>query len=58
MAAIDIYLTSGLALMWLHDNAAGYYKRATMVGMTVTLGNTAGVAVGQIFKMLLKMTSR
>lgn len=35
--------------MWLQDNVAGHYKRATMVGMTLTLGNTAGVAVGQIF---------
>lgn len=49
MAAIGIYPTTGLSLMWLQDNAAGHYKRATMVGMTLTLGNTAGVAVGQIF---------
>lgn len=35
--------------MWLQDNAARHYKRATMVGLTLTLGNTAGVAVGQIF---------
>lgn len=26
-----------------------HYKRATMVGFTLCLGNTAGVAVGQIF---------
>lgn len=49
MAAIGIYPTTGLSLMWLQDNVAGHYKRATMVGMTLTLGNTAGVAVGQIF---------
>lgn len=49
VAAIGIYPTTGLSLMWLQDNAAGHYKRATMVGMTLTLGNTAGVAVGQIF---------
>ncbi|KAK4506075.1 hypothetical protein PRZ48_004040 [Zasmidium cellare] len=49
LAAIGIYPTTGLSLMWLQDNAAGHYKRATMVGMTLTLGNTAGVAVGQIF---------
>lgn len=35
--------------MWLQDNVAKYYKRATMVGFTLCLGNTAGVAVGQIF---------
>lgn len=35
--------------MWLQDNVARHYKRATMVGFTLTIGNTAGVAVGQIF---------
>lgn len=35
--------------MWLSDNVAQHFKRATMVGGTLTLGNTAGVAVGQIF---------
>lgn len=35
--------------MWLQDNVAKHYKRASMVGLTLTVGNTAGVAVGQIF---------
>lgn len=35
--------------MWLQDNVARHYKRATMVGMTLCFANTAGVAVGQIF---------
>ena len=35
--------------MWLQDNVSRHYKRATMVGFTLCLGNTAGVAVGQIF---------
>lgn len=35
--------------MWLQDNVARHFKRATMVGFTLTIGNTAGVAVGQIF---------
>ena len=35
--------------MWLQDNVSRHYKRATMVGMTLCFGNTAGVAVGQIF---------
>lgn len=49
VAALGIYPTTGLSLMWMQDNVARYYKRATMVGFTLTLGNTAGVAVGQIF---------
>lgn len=35
--------------MWLQDNVSKHYKRATMVGFTLCLGNLAGVAVGQIF---------
>lgn len=35
--------------MWLQDNVARHFKRASMVGFTLSLGNTAGVAVGQIF---------
>ena len=35
--------------MWLSDNVARHYKRASMVGLTLTVGNTAGVVVGQIF---------
>ncbi|EXJ78930.1 hypothetical protein A1O3_08430 [Capronia epimyces CBS 606.96] len=49
IAALGIYPTTGLSIMWLQDNVARHYKRATMVGFTLTLANTAGVAVGQIF---------
>lgn len=49
MAVMGIYPTTGLSMMWLQDNAAQHFKRATMVGGALTLGNTAGVAVGQIF---------
>jgi len=35
--------------MWMSDNVSQHFKRAAMVGMTYTLANTAGVAVGQIF---------
>lgn len=46
---MGIYPTTGMSIMWLSDNAARHFKRATMAGATLTLGNTAGVAVGQIF---------
>ncbi|KAJ5405764.1 hypothetical protein N7465_007048 [Penicillium sp. CMV-2018d] len=49
VVALGIYPTTGLSLMWLQDNTARHFKRATMVGMTLCFGNTAGVAVGQIF---------
>lgn len=38
-----------MSMMWLQDNSAQHFKRATMVGGALALGNTAGVAVGQIF---------
>jgi len=49
VAALGIYPTTGLSLMWLQDNVARHYKRATVTGFTLCLGNLAGVAVGQIF---------
>ncbi|KAF4125409.1 nicotinic acid transporter [Geosmithia morbida] len=49
VAALGIYPTTGLSLMWLSDNVSRHYKRATMIGFTLCIGNTAGVAVGQIF---------
>ncbi|EXJ96508.1 hypothetical protein A1O1_01634 [Capronia coronata CBS 617.96] len=49
VTALGVYPTTGLSLMWLQDNVARHYKRATMVGFTLTFANTAGVAVGQIF---------
>lgn len=36
--------------MWLSDNVGQHFKRAAMIGLTLTMGNTAGVAVGQVFK--------
>ncbi|KAK6068274.1 C6 transcription factor [Seiridium cupressi] len=49
VVVMGIYPTTGMSIMWLSDNVARHFKRATMVGATLTLGNTAGVAVGQIF---------
>ncbi|KAH9899055.1 high-affinity nicotinic acid transporter [Xylariomycetidae sp. FL2044] len=49
ITVMGIYPTTGMSIMWLSDNAAQHFKRAAMVGGTLTLGNTAGVAVGQIF---------
>lgn len=49
VTVMGIYPTTGMSIMWLNDNAARHFKRATMAGATLTLGNTAGVAVGQVF---------
>ncbi|KAL2836941.1 high-affinity nicotinic acid transporter [Aspergillus pseudoustus] len=47
--AVGIYPTTGIAIVWLNANFAGHYKRATAVGVTFTVGNTAGAVVGQVF---------
>lgn len=47
---LGIYPTVGLSIMWLSDNVGRHFKRASMVGMVLTIANTAGVAVGQIYK--------
>lgn len=36
--------------VWMLNNHAGYYKRATAIGINMTVGNCAGLVIGQIFK--------
>ncbi|KAL4939801.1 hypothetical protein BDV06DRAFT_230815 [Aspergillus oleicola] len=50
LIAPGIYIVLGLNCSWLLNCHAGYYKRATAVGMNQSVGNAAGVVVGQIFK--------
>ncbi|KAL4901206.1 hypothetical protein BDW74DRAFT_182061 [Aspergillus multicolor] len=50
LIAPGIYVVLGLNAAWLLNCHAGYYKRATAVGMNQSIGNAAGVVVGQIFK--------
>lgn len=47
---MGIYPTVGLSIMWLSDNVGRHFKRASMVGMVLTIANTSGVAVGQIYR--------
>ena len=46
---MGIYPTIALLVMWLSDTVARHFKRATMIGLTLTLANTSGVVTGQIF---------
>jgi sugar phosphate permease len=50
LIAPGIYIIVGLNATWLLNSHAGYYKRATAIGMNQSIGNSAGVVVGQIFK--------
>ena len=36
--------------VWMLGSHAGYYKRATAIGINMTVGNSAGLVIGQIFK--------
>jgi hypothetical protein len=36
--------------VWMLNSHAGYYKRATAIGINMTVGNCAGLVIGQIFK--------
>ncbi|KAK5064778.1 hypothetical protein LTR84_000612 [Exophiala bonariae] len=47
--AMGIYPTVALLIMWLCDNVARHFKRASMIGLCLTLANTSGVVTGQIF---------
>lgn len=47
--APGIYIMVGLNCAWLTNTHAGYYKRSMAVGMNQSIGNTAGLVVGQIF---------
>jgi hypothetical protein len=40
----------GLNYVWMLNSQAGYYKRATAIGVNMTVGNCAGLVIGQIFK--------
>ena len=48
--APGIYIVVGLNCAWLLNSHAGYHKRAMAIGMNQSIGNSAGVVVGQIFK--------
>lgn len=50
LIAMGVYIIVGLNATWLLNSHAGYYKRATAIGLNQSFGNSAGVVVGQIFK--------
>ncbi|KAB8346275.1 hypothetical protein FH972_023319 [Carpinus fangiana] len=48
--AVAVYTGPGLNLTWLNVNVAPHYRRATAIGMQQTIGNTAGIVAGQIYR--------
>ncbi|KAH7027382.1 major facilitator superfamily domain-containing protein [Microdochium trichocladiopsis] len=45
-----IYIMLGMNYVWMLNSHAGYYKRATAIGINMTVGNSAGLVIAQIFK--------
>lgn len=50
LIAPGVYIIVGLNAAWLLNSHAPYYKRAMAIGMNQSIGNSAGIVVGQIFK--------
>ncbi|KAF8857021.1 MFS general substrate transporter [Acephala macrosclerotiorum] len=50
MVAIGLYATTSLNIVWAASNHAGYFKRAFATGSMQLVGNSAGAAIGFIFK--------
>ncbi|KAL6866847.1 MFS general substrate transporter [Trichoderma novae-zelandiae] len=48
--AASTYCGPGLNLTWLNVNVAPHYRRATAIGVQLSMGNTAGVVAGQIYR--------
>ncbi|KAF7564046.1 hypothetical protein G7046_g84 [Stylonectria norvegica] len=50
LCAIAVYNGPGLNLTWLNVNFAPHYRRATAIGIQQSIGNTAGIVAGQIYR--------
>ncbi|KAI8264242.1 putative transporter [Colletotrichum sp. SAR11_239] len=50
LCAVAVYNGPGLNLTWLNVNIAPHYRRATAIGMQQSIGNTAGIVAGQIYR--------
>lgn len=50
LCAVATFLGPGLNLAWLNVNVAPHHRRAVAVGLQQTMGNTAGIVAGQIYR--------
>ncbi|PHH83856.1 hypothetical protein CDD83_2908 [Cordyceps sp. RAO-2017] len=49
LCAVAVYNGPGLNLTWLNVNVAPHYRRATAIGLQLSIGNSAGIVAGQIY---------
>lgn len=50
LCAIAVYTGPGLNMAWLNVNVAPQYRRAASIGLQQTIGNTAGIVAGQVYR--------
>jgi hypothetical protein len=50
VCTIAVYNGTGLNLAWLNVNMAPQYRRATAIGIQQTIGNSAGIVAGQVYR--------
>ncbi|KAJ5182399.1 hypothetical protein N7492_000015 [Penicillium capsulatum] len=50
LVGITTYTGVGLNVAWLNVNVAGQYRRALEIGLQQTVGNTAGIVSGQVYR--------
>ncbi|KAK1774375.1 MFS general substrate transporter [Copromyces sp. CBS 386.78] len=50
LCSAAVYSGPGLNLTWLNVNVAPHYRRAAAIGFQQTIGNTAGIVAGQIYR--------
>jgi hypothetical protein len=51
VTATGIYCCVGLNVTWVINSNAGFFKRATAIGLQQTIGNSAGIMAGQIYRI-------
>ena len=50
LCAVAVYVGPGINLTWLNVNVAPHYRRAAAIGFQQSIGNTAGIVAGQIYR--------
>ncbi|KAK7219159.1 hypothetical protein V2G26_007162 [Clonostachys chloroleuca] len=50
LIAIPLYCGPGLNEIWINNNMAPHYRRATAIGLQQTIGNIAGVVAPQVYR--------
>ena len=50
LIAIPLYCGAGINEMWIANNTAPHYRRATAIGLSQAIGNLAGIVSGQVYR--------